>query len=136
MHSISMKHILAVDWWRKKIWLAWKDWAVDMIFPIGYIVNTESVYDDIAAIVVEKNISLILLGKPVLTDTHASSKQQSICDAIDAFGLALESHLPDSITICFVDEHYSSAMAGATLWDFTKHVWEDVVAAMKLLETC
>ena len=105
-----------------------------MSFPIWFIMNSATVFDDISSIVDEKRITHVIIGKPFVDPQKVNKKQERMCLLIDVFAEELQAKLHTDIVFGFVDEHYSSAMAWATLGDFTKHVGEDVVAAMKLLE--
>lgn len=118
--------ILAIDWWKKRIWVAYATWLHAIVFPIGSLDNTPDVLYKLAHIVGERMVSRIIIGCP--SEISKTSK------AIDAFVTQLKFVLSPDITIEKVNEDYTSIQAGERLWQFTKTAAEDTVAAAIMLE--
>ena len=119
--------ILAIDRWKKRLWLAYaKEWS-DIIFPIWWLDNTQDVLFSLAHLIVQHNASIVVVGYP----SQVSYVQRSI----DAFIKQLSFVISPDIQIVKTNEDYTSVLAWAQLENFKKTAAEDSLAAVKILES-
>ena len=106
---MNLKKILAIDFGVKRIGLAIGDSESSIATPFKTIKNNgyENCSIQIAAIVKEWRINLIVLGKPEIYSDQEVNKQ------IDNFGKTLKKNL--NIDVIFYNEDYSSNSAQAEL---------------------
>lgn len=71
--------------------------------PLGYIMNTSTLYSDLASIMMEYKISTVLYGYPTGNKTVVSK--------IDGFVKNMKYCVADSVVFEPIDEHYSSTEA-------------------------
>lgn len=119
--------ILAIDWWRKRLWIAYSSRNNAIVFPIGSLDNNSDLFYTLAHIIVQHNISHIIVWCP--------SEPSAITKKIDTFVTQLKIFISPDIPIEKVNEDYTSVQAGERLWQFTKTAAEDTVAAVIMLET-
>ncbi len=123
----KQKSILGIDRGTRYIWLAYALPGSDVIFPIGYILNDQMMYFNIAGIIEKHNVGKIMLGRP--------SKQKDIQEKIQAFMKSLNYIIENrEIEIQLVEEDYTSVQSGEITSNFKKNAAEDTVSAMLILE--
>lgn len=118
--------ILAIDWWKKRFWLAYNRADNSVVFPIGSLDNDEVVLYNIAHIVAQYNISKVIIWAP----WH----QEDLQNHIDVFVKNLSFVLPSNCSIEKVNEDYSSVQANAHIGVYKKTAAEDSLAAVYILE--
>lgn len=118
--------ILAIDRWRKRLWVAYVRWKDHIIFPVWSVDNDKDCIYSMAHIVAQHNIQHIIIWYP--------KQEVYLQKAIDAFITQLTYVISPECTIEKVDEEYSSVQAWAVLWNFKKTAAEDTLAAVKILE--
>lgn len=135
MHK--QQSILAIDRWTKYVGLAYKNTDSAVIFPIGYLLNDQMIYFNIADLIVRYHVVKIMVGRP--------SKQKDIQEKIGKFMQGLSRNIDkENIEIVYVEEDYTSVQSGEIisnsakeLWlagDFKKNAAEDTISAMLILE--
>ena len=119
--------IIAIDWWKKYIWLASCDKTDKVPMPIGYMENDSMFFYNLSDLIIKKNVSHIIIGMP--------QRQEDVQKRIEDFAEKL-SYLIDGnkTTIAFYDEDYSSIEAWAVDWTYTKDEKQDTLAAMVILK--
>ena len=135
--SKKTESILAIDRWSKYIGIAYKHTDNAVIFPIGYLLNDQMIYFNIADIIVRYHVVKIMVGRP--------SKQTDVQAKIGKFMQGLSRNIDkENIEIQYVEEDYSSVQSGDIMsnaakqlglgWDFKKNAAEDTISAMIILE--
>ena len=133
----KMESILAIDRWTKYIGLAYKNTDAAVVFPIGYLLNDQMIYFNIADLIIRYHVVKIMIGRP--------SKQKDIQEKIGKFMQGLSRNIDkENIEIQYVEEDYTSVQSGEIisnsakeLWlagDFKKNAAEDTISAMLILE--
>jgi len=140
---------LAIDWGKKYIWLAYIQTDIDVVLPVGYLLNSGSVLYEIASLCVEKRVSTIVVWIPQRSSLGDPEDRGTrwVCDQIEKFVAKLQLCVSEDINFAYVDEHYSSVEAvekivgqkiipplsplGKKGW---KTVAEDTLSAMVILE--
>lgn len=117
---------LAIDWGKKRIWLAYTPFSHDVIFPLWFLDNTQEVLYALAHLLVQYHITRIIIGYP--------ARREDIQKHIDAFIRQLQYVIDPECLIERVNEDYSSVQANALVWVYRKTAEEDSLAAMYLLE--
>ncbi len=117
---------MAIDWGRKRMWLAYMNDAHGIIFPLWSLDNDADVLYSIAHFAVQHKASKILVGFP--------TQQAGLQKAIDNFIKQLWFVISPDCVIERVNEEYSSVQANAMTWVFKKTAEEDSLAAVCLLE--
>lgn len=97
-----------------------------MIFPIGYMMNDNTLMYQIGEVLLQYHIASIVVWWP--------KKQEDIQKQIKSFWETLQLVAGADIPLSYVDEDYTSVEAGARVSNFTKNVAEDTLSAMILLE--
>lgn len=121
------KAILGIDRGTKYIWLAYALPGSSVIFPIGYILNDQMMYFNIAGIIEKHNVNKIMLGRP--------AKQKDIQEKIQGFMKSLGYIIEHKeIQIQLVEEDYTSVQSGEIVSNFKKNAATDTVSAMLILE--
>lgn len=120
------KNILWIDWGSKYVGLAYKQGSTGMIFPIGYMMNDNTLMYQIGEVLLQYHIASIVVWWP--------KKQEDIQKQIKSFWETLQLVAGADIPLSYVDEDYTSVEAGARVSNFTKNVAEDTLSAMILLE--
>lgn len=129
--------ILAIDRWTKYIGLAYKNTDSDVIFPVGYLLNDQMIYFNIADLIVRYHVVKIMVGRP--------SKQKDIQEKIGKFIQGLSRNIDkENIEMQYVEEDYTSVQSGEIMsnaakelglgGDFKKNAAEDTISAMLILE--
>ncbi len=99
----------------------------NMPLPLWFIHNNSAMYFNLTDLVMRYQIDHIVYGYPMGNHTITSK--------IDKFVSSLKFSLPETIIYTPIDEHYSSVQASDMSWDFwKKHIWQDVMSAMVILE--
>lgn len=124
--EIKMGNILAIDWWKKRLWLAYNKASVGVIFPIWSLDNDTVVLYNIAHIVAQYDIEKILVWSP--------SNQEDVQRIIEGFIKQLSFVVPQECFIEKVNEDFSSVQANARLQTYKKTAAEDSLAAVFILE--
>ncbi len=135
--SKKTESILAIDRWSKYIGLAYKHTDNAVIFPIGYLLNDQMIYFNIADLIVRYHVVKIMIGRP--------SKQVDVQEKIKKFMQWLSRNIDkENIEVEYVEEDYTSVQSGEImsssakelgLWsDFKKNAAEDTISAMLILE--
>lgn len=122
----DFKNLLAVDWWKKYVWLAYQNVWTEVIFPIWFLQNDPSLFFNFWDIISRYNIWTILVWYP--------KNQEDIKKKIDDFISQIEFIINDDVKIKKVNEDYSSVQAKYTVWEYKKNETTDTVAAMKILQ--
>lgn len=121
------KAILGIDRGTKYIGLAYALPGSEVIFPIGYILNDQMMYFNVAGIIEKHNIGKIMLGRP--------AKQKDIQEKITAFMKSLNYIIEHKeIEIQLVEEDYTSVQSWEIVSNFKKNAASDTVSAMLILE--
>lgn len=121
------KAILGIDRGTKYIGLAYALPGSEVVFPIGYILNDQMMYFNIAGIIEKHNIGKIMLGRP--------AKQKDIQEKITAFMKSLNYIIEHrEIEIQLVEEDYTTVQSGEITSNFKKNAATDTVSAMLILE--
>jgi len=120
-----MWNILWIDRGTKYIWLAYRNEKTNMVMPIGYLMNDQQLFFNIADIVGRYFIKQAVVWYP---KQHQETQQK-----IDEF---LENLLfvDPNIKITKTNEEYTSVQAGDTTGNFKKNETEDTLAAMYILK--
>lgn len=109
------KTILGIDWGSKYIGVAYSQEGNEVIFPIGYLLNDQMIYFNIADLMQKYHVGTIVLGWP--------SKQLDIQEKISKFIKTLELIIGDKeIVIHKMEEDYSSVQAGEIVSDTFKNI--------------
>ena len=125
--TIKSQNILWIDRWSKYIWLAYSPLNQNVCFPIGYLLNDQMIYFNIADIIQRNNIKKIAIWRP--------SKQKDVQEKIEKFIKSLEYIIDKKeITVEKVNEDYTSVQSWEIISNFKKNVAEDTVSAMIILE--
>jgi RNase H-fold protein (predicted Holliday junction resolvase) len=125
--TIKSNNVLWIDRWSKYIWVAYGPIDQDVIFPVGYVMNDQMAYFNIADIIQRHHIRKIVLGRPwKQEDIQLRIKEfiQSLWYIIDTKKIPVE----------LVNEDYSSVESWEIVSNFKKNVAEDTVSAMVILE--
>ncbi len=120
-----MKNILWVDRWTKYIGLAYRNEKSNMVMPIGYLMNDDSLFFNIGEMFGRYHIGTVVVGRP----SQHKDTQASINNFIENV-LFIEHEM----IIKKVNEEYTSVQAGETTGNFEKNAAEDSIAAMHLLD--
>ncbi len=119
-------NILALDYGRKRIGVAWVDTGINVVLPLGVIENTgEAVFTKLADLIKKENADTVVIGLPTGMDGSENENTKNI----RAFGEKLEKSI--STPIVFVDERFSSRQADA----MGQGVSRDEKSAMVILDS-
>ena len=118
--------VLAIDWWRRRFWLAYNRADNDIVFPIWSLDNDDVVLYNIAHLVVQYGIGKVIIGTP--------RYQDDVQYPIDVFIKNLSLVLSPDCIIEKVNEDYSSVQANAHIGVYKKTAAEDSLAAVYILE--
>lgn len=120
-------NILSLDRWSKRIGIAWMNTNNNIPLPLGYLLNTSTVYSDLASLMMQYQIETVLYGYP--------TGNRNVIAKIDNFIKNMKYCVADTVVFQSIDEHYSSTQASDLTWDLgKKHISQDTVSAMILLE--
>ena len=118
--------ILGIDWWKKRLWLAYVTWKSSVIFPLWSLDNNANVLYDLAHIVAQHQIKIIVVWYP--------SQESFITRSIDRFIKDISFVIDPDIVIHKENEDYTSVQAGVVVGNFKKNAAEDTVVAGIILE--
>jgi RNase H-fold protein (predicted Holliday junction resolvase) len=98
-----------------------------VIFPIGYLLNDQMIYFNIADIIIRYHVVKIMIGRP--------SKQTDVQEKIKKFIQGLSWNIDkENIQVEYVEEDYTSVQSGEIMSNFKKNAAEDTISAMLILE--
>ncbi len=121
----KVQNILWIDWWSKYIWLAYCQKWEKVVFPVGYLINNESVLFDLSDVIIRYNIKHIVIWRP--------KKQKDIQEKIQKFINNMNLMVENKIEISKMEEDFSTTKAGEILSNFKKNAATDTVSAMEIL---
>ena len=98
-------NILALDYGRKNIGLAWCQEALGVVLPYGKIINHKSKIKNFIDLIKKERIDLVVIGLPLGLD----GKENENTKNVRAFGEVLKSEV--RVPISYVDERFSSHAA-------------------------
>lgn len=125
--TVKKQNALGIDRGSKYIGLAYAPLWEKISFPIGYLLNDQMVFFNIADIVSRHNIRQIVVWRP--------KKQIDIQEKISKFINSLNYIIDrNKIEITTVEEDYTSVQSWEIVSNFKKNVAEDTVSAMLILE--
>lgn len=119
--------ILGIDRGSKYIGVAYAPLDSEIIFPVGYLMNDQMIFFNLADLLKRYNVRTIVLWWP----TKQKDIQEKITKFINNLNYIIEK---DEITIEVVDEDYSSVESGEIVSDFKKNATSDTISAMIILE--
>lgn len=119
-------NILGIDRGSKYIGLAYCQEGESVVFPVGYLLNTESVLFDLSDVLVRYNVKKIVIWWP--------SKQEDVQKKINKFVESVQMMLEKKILIEKIEEDYSTTKAWEILSNFKKNAATDTVSAMEILD--
>lgn len=122
-----MKNILAVDFGKKRIGLAWLQPGIDVVLPYGLIEGKDDTekLGKLADLVKEEGITDVIIGLPLGED----GKENDNTKRVRTFAASLEKAAKVSTT--FIDERHSSRAADQMDGDASR----DEKAAMVILQS-
>lgn len=95
--------------------------------PLGYLLNKSTIYSDLASLIMEYAIDVVVYGYP--------TGNTGVIKKIDTFINNMKYCVADTVVFQSIDEHYSSTQASDVTGDLgRKHISQDTVSAMILLE--
>jgi RNase H-fold protein (predicted Holliday junction resolvase) len=125
MHK--QESILAIDRGSRYVGLAYKNTDSEVIFPIGYLLNDQMIFFNIADLIVRYHVVKIMIGRP--------SKQVDVQEKIKKFIQGLSWNIDkENIEVQYVEEDYTSVQSGEIMSNFKKNAAEDTISAMLILE--
>lgn len=121
-------NLLAIDFGKKRIGLAWTDTAVGVVLPYGILSNHESgiTNQELVDLVKSERIQKIIIGLPLGLD----GKENGNTKMVREFGDQLSTLT--KVPVEYVDERFSSRAADALGADGASR---DEKAAMGILQT-
>jgi putative Holliday junction resolvase len=121
-------NLLAIDFGKKRIGLAWTDTAVGVVLPYGIIENSkfEILNSKLAELISSERIQKIIIGLPLGLD----GKENGNTKVVREFGDQLSTLTKTPVE--YVDERFSSRAADALGADGASR---DEKAAMGILQT-
>ncbi len=131
-----MSRILGIDHGTVRIGLALSDELDIIANPLKTLDASESVENEIAAIVQQKRVGDVVIGLPL----RMNGERGSAAERVDKFADRLRKFLPHEVAIHFVDERLSSQAAERSLGFENKRLTHDQkklvdqVAAVAILQ--
>lgn len=121
----NLSHVLAIDFGRSKVGLAFSEIETKMAFPLETILVDGNFLDEIKRIIEEKEIDLVILGKPTWIEKKPDWKYEKLVDFVrDGLGVEVK----------FVDEMFTSKMAQNNLKEAgKKEVQKDDAEAARII---
>jgi len=119
-------NVLAIDWGSRYVGVAYIKKGQFMAMPMWYIINDWSLYFGLADIIARDQFTKVVVWRP--------ARQKNIQVKIDKFISKLSMTIDPEIEFIKVNEDYSSVESWAITSNFTKHMAEDAVSAMVILE--
>lgn len=126
MENNKKETVLAIDRWKKRLWLAYNKPGTTVIFPIGSLDNDDVVLYNIAHLVQQYAIQKIIVWSPK-TEQHTT-------ESIETFIKNLSFVISSDCSIEKVNEDFSSVQANAHIGVYKKTAAEDSLAAVYVLE--
>ncbi len=117
-------HILAIDRWSKKIWLARRSSTTKITFPLWFIPNSSNTLADILHLIEQYAITLVVYG-----EQHMPRLQKHL----QMLREQIKQIHPDLVFVS-CNEAYTSVQADILL-EQANHAGQDAVAAMYILDT-
>lgn len=105
---------LGIDFGLKRIGMAISDTEKKFSFYRDYILNDKTAYKKITDIVINDNVTKIILGYPL----NFKSEKTEITKSVESFSEELKSHLQKRnivVEIIFTDERFTSSLAQENL---------------------
>ncbi len=99
------KRILAVDYGRKRIGIALSDPLLTFAYAFKTIQNDSKLFDELAGIIKEKEVTKIVLGLPL----KESGESYDLTEEVKKFKDKLQKRF--SLEVILKDERYSSSIA-------------------------
>ncbi|HAT03732.1 MAG TPA: Holliday junction resolvase RuvX [Candidatus Magasanikbacteria bacterium] len=97
-------NVLAIDYGRKKIGLAWLQEGLDVVLPFGQIQTKRFKYE-LAKIIQEENIGKAVVGLPLGINGEENENTQRVHDFVEVLKQKI------NIPIEFMDERFTTAQA-------------------------
>lgn len=119
--------VLWIDRGSKYIWVAYAPLSSSVIFPVGYLMNDQMIFFNLADLLKRYNVRTIVLWWPM----KQKDIQEKIAKFINNLNYIIEK---DEIIIETIDEDYSSVESGEIMSDFKKNASTDTISAMIILE--
>lgn len=116
-------NILAVDYGRKRIGLAWMQEGLDVVLPYGVIENGN--ITKLVKLIKEEKINKVVMGLPIGLDSNENKNTEKVREFAD------ELQKKSDVALEFVDERFTSAQADRMEGDATR----DEKAAMVILQS-
>jgi len=108
MRKVKSGRILAVDYGRKRVGLAWSDEMRVVVSPLKAYNNDENLLNKLVSLITENNVTEVVFGIPL----RMSGEEGELAEEIKNFAEELSNKLP-KIAICFFDESLTSKDAEA-----------------------
>ena len=120
-------NLLAVDYGKKNIGLAWTDTAIGVVLPFGVIANKESIIknQELIELIKKERVEKIILGLPLGLDGEENENTKKV----RTFGDELKKET--GLSVEFIDERFTSRLADAMGGGATR----DEKAAMGILQS-
>jgi len=109
MGRLQTESLLALDVGARRIGVALADASVRFAHPFSTLANSESIYQEIAALVAEQGVTTVVVGLPRGLDGQATVQTE----AVEAFVDGLKQYL--QVPIAWQDEALTSVKAEAEL---------------------
>ena len=117
-------NILAIDYGKKRIGLAWVQMGLDVVLPFG-VLDDGNVDLELATIIDKEKIGKIVVGLPLGLD----GKENQNTKDVRAFAEGLRRH--EGLSVELIDERFTSKQADSMGGDASR----DEKAAMVILQT-
>ncbi len=108
---VGTDRYLGIDWGEKLLGLALSDPFNSYAIPMRSLKNDEDLYLNLQKIIIEKKISVIIIGLPLRNDKTVTDTGKKIILFIESFKEYLESNNKKNINIITIDESYSTKSA-------------------------
>ena len=118
-------NILAIDYGKKNIGLAWMQDGLDFVLPFGIIDSVGPAVSDLAELLKEEKSDMLVVGLPLGLDGKENPNTRAVREFVGEVRAMVR------IPIEFVDERFSSRAADSMGGDATR----DEKAAMFILQT-
>ena len=102
----KISHILAIDFGKSKVGLAFSEKETKTAFALGVLMVGDNFFNELEEIIKEKEINLVLLGKPKWMEDNQDQKYEKLIDFI-------QNKL--KINLEMVEEMFTSKMAQSNL---------------------
>ena len=99
--------VLALDYGSKRIGLALGDSNLKIAVPLKSLRNHERVFSEIASILEEKGVDILLVGLPLTPSGAEGQRAKEVKDFVEK----LKSCLPEHVEVVLWDERYTTQEA-------------------------